>query len=300
MAKNFFTVKKLHRPSRLDKVITQQYPQWGRKAVKKLISSRKVKVDNKSVWLGSWEVQNGQKIEISDAPKEKPKPIIIFKEDWLLHDEGDLIAMNKPAGLLSQTTRAKGKDNLLDLCIEKFGKVALFHRLDRDTSGLCLLTRPGEVNAYLDKLFKQRRVVKEYIALVSSQKKMDTEGVIKTRLRPHPRRRDQMVVVGRGGFYAESRYEVLGESEGKKLVRIWPITGRTHQLRVQMSYLGAPIIGDRVYGGGEKSGLRLMLHAYKIDLPALDNFEARSFTAPVGEDFIKLIPNSLLKLVPTN
>jgi 23S rRNA pseudouridine1911/1915/1917 synthase len=298
MAKTFFTVKKLKMPARLDKVIAIQYPQWGRKAVKKLISSRKVKVDKKSVWLGSWEVQNGQKIEISEAPVEKPKPIIKFNEGWLLSDEDDLIAMNKPAGLLSQTTRAGGKDNLLDLCIEKFGKVALFHRLDRDTSGLCLLTRPGEINAYLDKLFKQRRVVKEYLALVSSQKEIDAEGVIKTRLRPHPRRRDQMVVVGKGGFYAESRYEVLGESEGKKLIRIWPITGRSHQLRVQMSYLGVPIIGDRIYGGGEKTGLRLMLHAHKIELPAADGFETRSFSAPLGEDFKQLIPTSLINLLP--
>lgn len=300
MAKLFFTVKRFSKPTRLDKVLNQQYPQWGRKAVKKLISARKVKVDNKLVWLGSWEVENGQKIEILDAPKDKPKATINFEEEWLLFDEGDLIALNKPAGLLSQTTRAGGKDNLLDLSIQKFGKISLFHRLDRDTSGLCLLTRPGKVNAYLDTLFKQRRVVKEYIALVSSQREMEPEGVIKTRLRPHPRRRDQMMVVGKGGHYAESRYQVVAEADELKLVKIWPVTGRTHQLRVQLAHLGVPIIGDRIYGGGEKTGLRLMLHAYKIGLPAAEGFEAREFIAPINEDFKKLIPKSILSFLPDN
>ncbi len=295
MPKNFFTVKKLSAPTRLDKVINLQYPQWGRKAIKKMINDRKVKVGNKLVWLGSWEVENGEKIEILEAPKEKPVEIIQFDENWLLRDEGELIALSKPAGLLSQTTKAGGKDNLLDLSIQKFGKVSLFHRLDRDTSGLCLMTRPGKVNAYLDKLFKERRVIKEYIALVSNQRKIEPEGVIKTRLRQHPKRRDQMVVVGKGGHYAESRYQVISEVEESSLIRVWPVTGRTHQLRIQLTYLGASIIGDRIYGGGAKKDLRLMLHAYKINLPEADGFDAREFIAPIPEDFIKVLPESLRK-----
>ena len=169
MAKKFFTVKGLNKPTRLDKVLSHEFPNWGRKAIKRMVNARQVKVAGKLVWLGSWEVENGQKIEILEAPKEKPVSVINFEDEWLLADENEIIALNKPAGLLSQTTRAGGKDNLLDLSLGKFGKVALFHRLDRDTSGLCLLTRPGPVNAYLDDLFKQRRVVKEYLAVVGGR-----------------------------------------------------------------------------------------------------------------------------------
>jgi len=280
-----FMVEGLEAPTRLDKVLRTRFPQWGRQAVKTTLNARKVKVNGKTVWLGSWEVVDGDRIVVTDPPTDKPRAPQSFDDAWIVAEEDDLIAVNKPAGLRSQATRAKGSDNLLSLAEACFGEVRLFHRLDRDTSGICLLTRPGPVNAYLDQAFKAGTVEKEYLAVVKGGNRLDKQGVITARLDTHPHRKDMMAVVEKGGKHAETRYEVIEIHEEGVLVRLWPVTGRTHQLRVYMAYLGAHILGDRLYGGGEKEAPRLMLHAHKLVLPESDGFPKRAFQAGMPDDF---------------
>lgn len=274
-----FTVEKDTQPIRLDKLLRKQYPQWGRRAVSRIINRRQVQVNGKTVWLGSWKVQSGDRITILRPPKEKPQAPLEFQPDWVIEDSGDIVAVNKPAGLRAQASRKEDKNNLLDLARTTFGDVALFHRLDRDTSGVCLLTRPGKVNAYLDSAFKARQVEKEYLAWVQAGEKLTDEGVIDARLGPHGRRRDMMQVVEKGGKKAVTNYKLLAMDGNNSLVRLQPVTGRTHQLRVHLASMGAPVIGDRLYGGVPAP--RLMLHARRISLPAADEFKARTYTAEV-------------------
>jgi 23S rRNA pseudouridine1911/1915/1917 synthase len=280
-----FVASGLEKPARLDKVLREQFPQWGRRAIKTLLNARKVKVNGKTVWLGSWEVTNGDHIVVTAPPQEKPHPPAVFDDAWIVSEEDDLIVVNKPTGLRSQATRAGGKDNLLSLAEARFGGVRLFHRLDRDTSGICLLTRPGPVNAYLDQAFKAGTVEKEYLAVVKGGNRLDQKGIITARLDTHPNRRDMMVVVEKGGKHANTRYEVVKALEDKALVRLWPVTGRTHQLRVHMAYMGAPILGDRLYGGGVKEALRLMLHAHKLVLPVWKGFLEQRYQIALPIDF---------------
>jgi RluA family pseudouridine synthase len=280
-----FVVEGLEIPTRLDKVLRAKFPQWGRRAIKILLNARKVKVNGKMVWLGSWKIKNGDRIDITAPPQEKPQVPMVFDDAWIVSEEDDLIVVNKPTGLRSQATRAGGEDNLLSLAEARFGEVHLFHRLDRDTSGICLLTRPGPLNAYLDQAFKAGTVEKEYIAVVKGGNRLNQKGSITARLDTHPNRRDMMAVVEKGGKNAKTRYEVVKTLEDEALVRLWPITGRTHQLRVHMAYLGAPILGDRLYGGGVKEAPRLMLHAHKLVLP-----EGKSYISKVGKDFLEQVP----------
>jgi 23S rRNA-/tRNA-specific pseudouridylate synthase len=91
--------------------------------------------------------------------------------------------------------------------------------------------------------------------------------------------------VDRGGQRALTRYAVEAEQEGRQLVRLWPQTGRTHQLRVHLAHLGAPIVGDRLYGPRPLLGERLLLHAYSISLPAADEFPVHTFLAPLPISF---------------
>lgn len=293
MAKVSFEVGGLAERMRLDKALRGQYPDWGRQAVKQILNRRQVRVNGRAVWLGSWQVENGDRIEVENPPAGKPQGPERFDDGWMLAEEEDLIVVNKPAGLRSQATRAGGQDNLLDLATARFGALHLFHRLDRDTSGVCLLTRPGPVNAYLDGAFKQRRVEKGYIALVATGGRLETTGVISERLKQHPKRRDKMVVTGKGGQRTETHYEVVGEAGGLQLVRLRPITGRTHQLRVHLAHLGTAVVGDRLYGGGEKQAGRLMLHAYAIGLPEAEGFPARQYTAAPGANFLAEVPKKL-------
>jgi RluA family pseudouridine synthase len=276
-----FTVDDVDGETRLDKLLREKFPRWGRQAIGKLISSRGVSVNGKTVWLASWKVSDGDRIEIANPPADKPNAPTVFHDDWLVSQETNLIVVNKPSGLRSQATRAGGGDNLLSLAKNRFGEVRLFHRLDRDTSGLCLLTFPGPVNAYLDMAFKRRLVEKEYLAVVGSMGKLEKEGVISTPLMRHTRRSDMMQIATRadrkGVQSAETHYVVKGQVKGGWLVGLRPATGRMHQLRVHLASMGAPILGDRLYGGGEAR--RLMLHANRLSLPEHGEFPKRVYEA---------------------
>ncbi|MBW7883046.1 MAG: RluA family pseudouridine synthase [Caldilineaceae bacterium] len=271
-------------PTRLDRFLRQQDAAWGRQAVQQLISRRKVKVNGRPVWLSSWEIRNGDRVELDELPERKAEPPTSFDDSWLLADDGDIVAVNKPAGLLSEPTRWTQSANLLDLARVRFGPVTLFHRLDRDTSGLVLLTRGAAINRRLAAAFQQRLVEKEYIAVVATPNRLAPAGTIQVRLDTHPQRADRMVAVTKGGHWALTRYAVVAEEAGRQWVRLWPETGRTHQLRVHLAHLEAPILGDRFYGDAN-SAPRLMLHAWKIQLPATGDDPARSYLAPLPPGF---------------
>ncbi|MFN8491917.1 MAG: RluA family pseudouridine synthase [Caldilineaceae bacterium] len=277
----------LNQPTRLDRCLRNHLPQAGRQAVQQLITAGKVKLNGRVVWLASWQVQNGDRVELAETPPEKTPPPVQFADAWIIAEEADLIVINKPAGLLAEPTRWTQTANLLDLARARFGSIVLFHRLDRDTSGVILLTRPGPINQYLDQAFKNHTIQKEYLAVVAKPNRLARSGVIEARLGPHPQRRDLMTVVERGGQRAVTRYEIVEESGNRQLVRLWPETGRTHQLRVHLAHLGASILGDRLYGAPPKEGERLLLHAARIVLPAAEGFPARAYCAPLPDKFWK-------------
>jgi RluA family pseudouridine synthase len=289
-------IQGLTKPTRLDRLLRDHFPQWGRQAVQQLITAGKVQINGRVVWLASWQVKNGDRVAVAEAPVEKTPPPDHFDDRWIIAEEADLIAVNKPAGLLSEATRWTATDNLIDLARARFGPVVLFHRLDRDTSGVVLLTRPGPLNKYLDTAFKSGTIHKTYKAVVATPNQLARAGRIEARLGAHPQRRDMMAVVERGGQRAVTRYEIVTEKfentkkienakAGKQLVCLWPETGRTHQLRVHLAHLGAPILGDRLYGPRPQAGERLLLHACQIELPAAEDFPARTYQAPLPDGF---------------
>lgn len=277
-------IQGLPKSTRLDRFLRDRFPDWGRQAVQGLISAKGVKVNGRAVWLASWQVQNGDRIEIAQPPQAKPVPLAHFEERWLIAVEDDLIVVNKPEGLLSEAPPMRDAANLLDLAKARFGELILFHRLDRDTSGVVLLTRPGPINQVLDRAFKAGLVQKEYLAVVAKPNGLAASGVINARLDSHPQRRDMMTVVVRGGKTAVTRYAIAEENQNQQLVRLWPQTGRTHQLRVHLAHLGAPILGDRLYGQAD-SAKRLMLHAQRIILPADAGFPEQRYEAPLPPEF---------------
>ena len=280
-----FTARSLAKPTRLDRVLRDQFPLWGRQAVQRLITAGKVQLNGRVVWLASWEVQNGDRLQIAEPPAPKTAPPATFDDAWVIAEEEELIAINKPAGLLCEPKRFSQTSNLLDLASARFGQIVLLHRLDRDTSGIVLLTRPGEINKYLDTAFKSHTILKEYLAVVATPNRLAPQGVIDVRLGPDPERRDRMTVVQRGGQRAITRYFIESEANGRQRVRLWPQTGRTHQLRVHLAHLGAPILGDRLYGPRPSEDQRLLLHAERLELPATEEYPARSFAAPLPEGF---------------
>ena len=290
-------VKRSENDLRLDKFLKQRYPEWGRNAIKKLVNSKKIKVNGKLVWFGSWELKENDQVILFAIPKSKPKGILEFDPNWIIAEDDDLIAVNKPSGLRSHTTIAGGRDNLLDLARAHWGDMDLFHRLDRDTSGITLLTKHRAVNQYLDKAFKSLQVEKTYLAITGAVENIPAEGKINKRIGAHPSRKDMRSVTEKGGQMAVTEFKVISEMADKFLFAIHPKTGRMHQIRIHLKSLGASILGDVLYGRGKQDHERLYLHAAKLVLPESDKFQRRAFVCPPGTDFTNLLSKESVDLI---
>ncbi len=267
---------------RLDRVLRTAQPEWGRRAVDEVIGTRKVSINGKLVWMSSWHVEIGDEIAISAPPTQTAtgkRSDSSFDPRWLVHETKHLLVIDKPEGLRSEPTRLNDRSaNLLHIAQARFGDVTLAHRLDRDTSGLVVLARSKAMRQALDEAFKEHTIEKRYVAVVgvtdASLLPPHAEGTISRPLKRDPNRRDQMVEAHSGGDPAHTRYRVIERSERRALLHLWPLTGRTHQLRVHMNLLGASIVGDRLYGDAD-SASRLLLHAEELSLPELAGEPAR-------------------------
>lgn len=285
-AKTTITINNLNKPTRLDRTLRKLLPNVGRKAINGLIQDRQVQVNHQIVWLNSWKINNGDVITLASLPETLPETPENFDPSWLIHEDESLIVVNKPAGLLSQGTKYTEQANLLSMAQAQFGNVTLFHRLDRDTSGVILLTRSHAINRYLDTAFKARTIKKRYEALVHSPNRLEANGIINARIAPQNSKRNRMKIVQQGGQSAITEYKAHPPTASYQQVTLYPHTGRTHQLRVHLAHYDAPILGDRIYSQNADAYPRLYLHAYQITLPADDDFPERTFTAPLPDGFV--------------
>lgn len=256
---------------RLDTVMTEVFKSYSRATLQKFIRKGFVTVDGKVILKPNTQILRGVRVEL-DIPEEMKnadvKPEVIYEDE-------DVLVVNKPAGLLSE---AKG-----EYCPERtladFGLIA--HRLDRDTSGVMILAKNERAQDFLKKQFQNRTTKKTYFAVVSGRPKLDEARIdlpIKRDLK-----RPTTFRVDANGKEAETFYSVVRSGNGYSLVELKPTSGRTHQLRVHMKYLGHPILGDMVYGGDKAD--RLFLHANRLEVD-LPNGERRMFEAKLPEEFL--------------
>ena len=258
---------------RLDLLAREIYKSYNRATLQKFIKEGYMKVDGEVVTKPNAQFVPGEvKLELvvpEELKNADVKPEVIYEDD-------DVLVVNKPSGLLSE---AKG-----EYCPERtladFGYVA--HRLDRDTSGVMILAKSEEVQKFLKKQFQNRTVHKIYYAVVAGRPKLDEARIFLPILRN--KKRPTTFLVDAGGREAETFYKVLKSDGAYSLVELRPTTGRTHQLRVHMKYLGHPILGDPVYG--EETAERLYLHAGSLEI-TLPGGVRKVFTADVPEEFSK-------------
>jgi RluA family pseudouridine synthase len=257
------------------------FPEWARADVDAAISTRRVQVNGRVVWMSSWKVEPGDRIVVQQPPKPKPVGPSEFDAAWIVADEGEYVVLNKPEGLRSEATRPNDTTpNLLSLVQAAVGdELVLAHRLDRDTSGLIIATKPGPIRAQLDSMFSTHTIAKQYVAMVGTPNRFEKSGSIDSFIAPDPKRKDKMRIVERGGKRAITDYEVVADSGDVIRVNLWPRTGRTHQLRVHCASLGGPIVGDRMYGRGTGDA-RLMLHAESLTIPLPGHDTPRTYLAP--------------------
>jgi 23S rRNA pseudouridine1911/1915/1917 synthase len=216
-------------------------------------------------------------VELSAPPDDslvaESIPLVVAYED------DDMLIVDKPAGLVVHPSAGHGSGTLVNALLgrakdrgEPLGSIAgvgrpgIVHRLDKDTSGLLVVAKTDAAQASLMRQFGERTVDKEYVAMVRGEPP-STRGRVEAPIGRDPRDRQRMAVVA-GGRDSTTEYELLGLGGGYALLALRPLTGRTHQIRAHLAYLGLPVAGDLRYGGGEGPGglRRQFLHAARLGL----------------------------------
>jgi len=214
-----------------------------------------------------------------------------FVRAMVLHEDNSLIAFNKPAGLAVQAGSgvARSLDDLMAAFAKSNGKrPRLVHRLDQGTSGVIVAAKTQPVAAKLSEAFAGRDVQKIYLALVKGRLPPAETGVIDAALVKVEESGKARMIIARpdrkGAQAARTAWRVIAREGAFALMQMSPETGRMHQIRVHLMSLGCPILGDALYGEGQATAPRLMLHAARLDLPHPEGGKL-VLEAPVPVDF---------------
>ena len=273
-----------------------------RSQIQRLIEATRVLVDGRPM-KSSAVIRPGQRISVTIPPPQpsvlKPEPIPLD----ILYEDKDLLVLNKPAGLVVHPAPGHPAGTLvhalLHHCPDLPGigaerRPGIVHRLDKETSGVMVVAKTDAAMASLAGQFKARRVRKTYLALVHGEVKQ-TGARIAAEIGRHERDRKRMAVKTRKGREAVTTYRVMQRLDGFTLLQVSPETGRTHQIRVHLSAIGHPVVGDKVYGGRKETGSaagRQLLHAWKLGLFRPRTNEWVEFEAPLPADFARWLPTN--------
>ncbi len=208
-----------------------------------------------------------------------------FRPSWIVHDDGDVIVVNKPDGMPSQSADPERPDDIVARLRAHLGGayVGLHQRLDRDTSGVMVFTRRREANAALAVQFETHQAKKTYVACVTGWPAGKNAAVLRDTLHASGGNVNVVRTGTPGGKLAITRVRVLGRSADRAMLELSLETGRTHQARVQLAHVGAVIAGDSVYGGA--CAARLMLHASTLEIVHPSSGKPCRFDVPPPPEF---------------
>ncbi|HTO56260.1 MAG TPA: RluA family pseudouridine synthase, partial [Pseudomonadales bacterium] len=290
------TVERDGARQRLDRFLTA-LGTWGtRSQVQRLITHGLVRLDGQPAKPGA-VLRSGQHIEIEPAPvtvHSDVRPAAIPLE--VLYEDAWLLVIDKPAGLVVHPAPGNWQDTLVSALLHRWEgrpsdldplRPGIVHRLDKDTSGVLLIAKDAATLADLARQFHNREVRKEYLALVWGSLR-ERRGEVAQPIGRHPVHRKRMSVRA-GGRAAVTRFEVVAHNAAASLLRVWPQTGRTHQIRVHLAALGHSIVGDAVYGAhnaraAEVGMRRQALHAVSLTFQHPHSGESVCVTAPMPAD----------------
>ena len=286
--------------ARLDKFLAEKLPDHSRSRLQSLIKQGMVIVDGQTIIKSSLQLQGGEDIEVHVPIAQSTALIPEAIPLDIVFESKDVIVVNKMAGMVVHPAAGHATGTLVHAVlahapdIEGVGgelRPGLVHRLDKDTSGLIILAKNERAQRYLQKQFEEREVEKTYGALVDGHPNTQT-GRVEAPIGRDVRDRKKMAVVSEGrGREAISEYRVIESFPKHSLVEVDLLTGRTHQIRVHMAFLGCPIAGDTVYGN-RKSKLELdrqFLHAKRLGIRLLGERIMRYFEAPLPKDLSKVL-----------
>lgn len=275
--------------TRLDLELATRFPETSRSTWQKRIKSGNVSVNG--------DVQESPKFDViaTDTIAIAIPDATDFSDSELpiLYLDDNVIVINKPIGVLSHSKGALNDEFTVADFFARYttyndgtNRPGIIHRLDRDTSGIMIGARNAETATMLQKQFADRKTKKNYIAIVDGiPKAMKAQIDLPIGRNPSAPSTFRVDVKGKAAL---TKYEVVATTDTNALVKLYPRTGRTHQLRVHMAYINTPVTGDKVYG---KAADRLYLHASSLEITIPDG-DRRIFEAPVPQAFIDKFPQA--------
>lgn len=288
---------------RLDRLLSEALPALSRTRIKALIEDGQARVGGRTVMEASARVNSGDAIELSVPPAVDDTPVAQDLALDVVYEDDHLIVVNKPAGLVVHPAPGSPDRTLVNALLAHCGgslsgiggvrRPGIVHRLDKDTSGLMVAAKNDATHHGLSALFAAHDIIRRYDAIVRGVPR-PAAGRIEGNIGRSPRNRKKMAVLKQGGRHAVTHFETVERYEGMAAyVRCRLETGRTHQIRVHMSHIGHPIVGDAVYGRALRHGrlaehtgamARQALHAAELGFRHPATGETLQFSAALPDD----------------
>ncbi|MFZ3085700.1 MAG: RluA family pseudouridine synthase [Candidatus Hydromicrobium sp.] len=276
-----FTVDAGSSGQRIDKFLTSRIENTSRSHIQNIIGRDKVKVNGKVV-NKHYRLAENDRVTIEGFKEGGPYTEVTPQKINLrvVYEDQYLLVISKKSGVLTHPVPGFSKDTIVNALLYHYDKLSnlsgkdragIVHRLDKDTSGLLIIARDDNTHRLLSEKFKEREIKKTYTALVWGSFSESKGEIILPIGRSRMDRKKMSISIDRGRD-AVTRFEVKEEFENSTLLDIYPETGRTHQIRVHLSYIGHPIIGDAIYGSAESKKMaeelgigRQFLHAKRLE-----------------------------------
>ena len=287
-------------PQRLDKFLVASLPEFSRSRLQALIKDGFVSIDGQLAHKAGQVLEGPAEVQVRIPPRE---PANLEPEDIplrIVFENEDLLVVNKPAGMVVHPAAGHASGTLVHAALshapemEGIGgeqRPGVVHRLDKNTSGLILMAKNDRAHRWLQEQFRLRKVSKIYLALVDGRPPTPT-GRVEAPIGRDPKQRKKMAVVSpQKGREAASEYRTLEVFPEHTLLEVHPITGRTHQIRLHMAFLGCPVTGDTIYGRRRPSLPldRHFLHAARLTIRLPGEQEPRTFEAPLPPELLQAL-----------
>ena len=288
------------RELRLDKFLADYLEKYSRSFIQKLIFEGRVNVDGFPIYKKSELLNPGAEVEVTIPPA---RDTTLVGEDIpldILFENDDLIVINKPAGMVVHPALGHASGTLVQAVlgyapeIEGVGGIkrpGLVHRLDQNTSGVIMLAKNDRAHQFLQDQFQARTVNKQYLALVDGRPPTP-QGRVEVAIGRDSKYRQRMApALDRDGKEAISEYFTQEVFPEHTLIKVSILTGRTHQIRVHMAFLGCPVVGDTVYGRKKPSIKiqRQFLHAFRLSILIPGEKTKKTFEAPLASELVEIL-----------
>ena len=287
-------------PQRLDHFLVTKFPEYSRSRLQALIQEGCVLVDGRVARKSGQLLENGALVSVELPPIKSAGLLAEAIPLDVVYEDQNVLIVNKPAGMVVHPSAGHAAGTLVNAALAHAPEMqgiggehrpGVVHRLDKETSGLILLAKNDQTHRWLQDQFRRRSVGKLYQALVDGRPPAPA-GVVDAPIGRDLRDRNKMAVVSQGkGRPAQTEFKIVESFSAHTLLETRPLTGRTHQIRVHLAFLGCPVVGDRTYGRKPRTlpMTRHFLHAAQIGICLPGEADPRIFSAPLPEELVSLL-----------